>query len=95
MVKMAEFILKSNHFQFNIKGKQQISGTTIGAKFAPTYAFLFMDQAVLIFLGHKKTFHLCGFVILLFFLHGLIEKTSLKVLWKKLNQFHPDLSFTC
>ena len=48
---MAEFILKSNYFQFNSKGKQQISGTTIGAKFAPTYAFLFMDQAVLIFLG--------------------------------------------
>ena len=95
IVKMAEFVLKSNYFQFNSKGKQQISGTTIGAKFAPTYACWFMNQAVLIFLGHNKTFHSCGFVILLFFLHGLIEKTSLKALWKKLNQFHSNLNFTC
>ena len=38
LVKMAEFVLKNNHFQFNGKVKQQIAGTTIGTKFAPTYA---------------------------------------------------------
>ena len=41
---MAEFVLKNIYFQFNGKVKQQISGTAIGTKFAPTYAFLFMDQ---------------------------------------------------
>ena len=44
IVKMGEFVLKKNYFQFNDKVKQQISGTAIGMKFAPTYAFVFMDQ---------------------------------------------------
>ena len=38
IVKMAKFVLKNNYFQFNSKVKQQISGTAIGIKFAPTYA---------------------------------------------------------
>ena len=33
-VKLAEFVLKNNFFQFNNKIKQQISGTGIGTKFA-------------------------------------------------------------
>ena len=44
IVKLGEFVLKKNYFQFNDKVKQQISGTAIGMKFAPTYAFVFMDQ---------------------------------------------------
>ena len=37
LVKMAEFVLKNNYFQFNGQVKHQISGTAIGTKFAPTY----------------------------------------------------------
>ena len=43
LVKMAEFVLKNNFFEFNSKIKQQVSGTAIGTKFAPPYACLFMD----------------------------------------------------
>ena len=44
LVKMAEFVLKNNLFEFNGKIKQQVSGTAIGTKFAPPYACLFMDK---------------------------------------------------
>ena len=35
LVEKAEFVLKSNFFEFNSKMKQQVSGTAIGTKFAP------------------------------------------------------------
>ena len=41
---MAEFVLKSNFFEFSGNIKQQISGTAIGTKCAPTYAYIFMDE---------------------------------------------------
>ena len=44
LVKMAEFVLKNNYFEFSDKVFQQISGTAIGTKFAPPYACIFMDQ---------------------------------------------------
>ena len=44
LVKIAEFVLKNNYFQFNGQVKHQISGTAIGIKFAPTYACIFMDE---------------------------------------------------
>ena len=40
---MTEFVLKNNYFEFNSTVKYQISGTAIGAKFAPPYACIFMD----------------------------------------------------
>ena len=45
LLKMAEFVLKSNFFEFNGNIKQQISGTAIGTKCAPTYmhAYLWMN----------------------------------------------------
>ena len=51
---MAEFGLKNNYFQFNGKVKQQISGTAIETKFAPTYACLFMDQVETDFLRAQE-----------------------------------------
>ena len=42
---MAEFILKNNFFEFETKIIQQISETTIGTRFAPPYARLFMDRS--------------------------------------------------
>ena len=41
---MAEFVLKNNYFEFNGQVKQQISGTAIVTKFAPTYACIFTDD---------------------------------------------------
>ena len=38
LVKMAEFVLKNNYFQFSDKVYQKISGIAIGTKFAPPYA---------------------------------------------------------
>ena len=44
LIRMAEFVLKNNYFEFNGQVKQQISRTAIGTKFAPTYACIFMDN---------------------------------------------------
>ena len=44
LLKMAEFKLKKNHFEFSGSIKQQLSGTAIGTKFAPPYACIFMDK---------------------------------------------------
>ena len=45
LIKMAEFVLKNNYFQFSDKLYQQISGTAIDTKFAPPYAyFLHLDS---------------------------------------------------
>ena len=44
LVKLAEFVLKSNFFEFNNEIKQYISGTAIGTKFSPPYACIYMDK---------------------------------------------------
>ena len=44
IVKMADFILKNNLFEFDSKFYKQISETAIGTKFAPLYACIFMDH---------------------------------------------------
>ena len=42
LVKMAEFVLKNNYFEFNSHIKHQILGATIGSKFGPIDACIFM-----------------------------------------------------
>ena len=44
IIKMADFVLKNNLFEFDCKFYQQISGTAIGTKFSPSYACIFMDH---------------------------------------------------
>ena len=44
LIKMAEFVLSNNFFEFNSDTFQQISWTAIGTKFAPPYACIYMDQ---------------------------------------------------
>ena len=44
LVKLAEFVLKNNLFEFNDKVKQQISGTAMGTKFAPPHVCIHMDK---------------------------------------------------
>ena len=54
LVKMAEFVLKNNYFEFNSTVKHQISGTAIGTKFAPPYVCIFMDYIEREFLKSKE-----------------------------------------
>ena len=44
LIKLTESVLKNNYFEFNGKVKQQISGTAIGTKYAPTYTCIYMDE---------------------------------------------------
>ena len=44
LIKMTEFVLKNNYFEFNGKVKQQISGTAIGTKCAPTCSCIYIDE---------------------------------------------------
>lgn len=41
---MSEYVLKNIYFEFDSKVKKQISGTVIGTKFTPLYAYIFMDK---------------------------------------------------
>ena len=43
IIKMPEFVLKNNLFEFNSKFYKQISGTAIGTKFAPPYALYLFE----------------------------------------------------
>ena len=61
LVKLAEFVLKNNFFEFNNKIKQQISGTAIGTKFAPPYVFIYiLIKLRQIFLTGRSFNHLHG-----------------------------------
>ena len=42
LVKMAEFVLVNNNFEFNSNKKHQISGTATGTKFVLPYACTYM-----------------------------------------------------
>ena len=55
LIEMAEFVLKNNLFEFNNEVFQQISGTTIGTKFAPPCACIYMDRVEQDFLETRIT----------------------------------------
>ena len=92
---MAEFALKNNFFEFNNQIKQQIFGTAIGTKCAPTYAGIFMDKVETEFLETQtdKLFWSVRYIDDIFFIwtHG---QEKLKVFLEDLNKFHPNLKFT-
>ena len=54
LVKMAEFTLNNNIFDFNIKAYQQKSGTATGTKFAPPYACIYMEEVEHLNLWKRK-----------------------------------------
>ena len=80
LIKMAEFVLKNNFFEFNDKIKQQVSGTTIGTKFAPPYACLFMDKFETRFLETQQLQLLVWFRYIdhIFSLYGRMVRKNLK-----------------
>ena len=76
IVRMAEFVLKNNFFEFNGGVKRQKSGTAIGTKFVPP-ACIFIDEVETEFL---KSEELQPFLWLRYidniFLYGLMDKRS-------------------
>ena len=54
LIEMARFVLQNEYFAFNGIVNQQISGTAIGTKFAPTYACLFMYKLETDFLNTQE-----------------------------------------
>ena len=87
--KMAEFVLENNYFQFFGSVKQQISVTVTGTKFAPIFTYVFMGQVEDGFLRAQGNVPLVWlhYIENVFFLYVLMEKMSLKALWKKLTNF--------
>ena len=51
LLKIVEFVLNNNIFEFNSKAYQQNSGTAIGSKFARPYSCIYMDEVEQKFLG--------------------------------------------
>ena len=95
LVKMAEFVLKNNYFEFNSSCKHQILGTAIGTKFAPPYACIFMDYIEREFLKNEEIQPWIWFRYIddIFFIWTASEKEFDEFL-NRLNSFHPNLRFT-
>ena len=95
IIKMADFVLKNNCFEFNSKVFQQISGTAIGTKFAAPYACICMDYIETEFLKTQsiKPWVWKRFIDDVFFIWTDSEENLEKIL-KKLNGFHPSIKFT-
>ena len=54
LVKLAEFVLKNNFFEFNNKIKQHISGTALGTKCPLPYACIYLDKTETDFLKTQE-----------------------------------------
>ena len=81
---------KITFLEFNNQIKQQIFGTVIGTKCAPTYACIFIDKAEFL---ETQTFWWVRYIDDIFFIwtHG---QEKLKVFLEDLNKFPPNLKFT-
>ena len=95
LVKMAEFVLTNNYFEFSEKVYQQISGTAIGTKFAPPYACIYMDEVETEFLETQnfKPLVWMRYIDDIFFIwtHG---EEKLKNFMNEFNNFKSNLKFT-
>ena len=90
-----DFVLKENVFSFGDKIFQQVHGTAMGTKMAPSYANTFMDQLERNFLQHQPIKPLLWkryiddiFVI------WTDSLSNLNNLLLQLNQHHPTIKFT-
>ena len=92
---MASFVLKNNLFEFNGKVKQQVSGTAIDTKFAPTYACIFMDKIESDVLKTQEAKPLVWYRYIddVFFIwtHG---EQNLNSFLEELNNYHLNIKFT-
>ena len=92
LIEMAEFVWKNNLFEFNNEVFQQISGTTIGTKFAPPCACIYMDRVEQDFFGTQELQPLLWlrFIDDIFF-HLDSWKVRIKKIMEKFNNFTPNL----
>ena len=95
LVKMAQFVLKNNFFEFNDNVFQQISGTAIGTKFAPPYACIFVDQMETKFLGTQSHQPMVWFRFInkICFIWTYGEE-KLEEFMADFNAFNPNIQFT-
>ena len=95
LIKMAEFVLKNNFFEFDTNVYQQISGTAIGTKFAPPYACIFMDQLETKFLENQNLKPLVWFRYIddIFFI-WIHSEENLRNFMAEFNLFSDDIKFT-
>ena len=95
IIKMADFVLKDNLFEFDCKFCQKILGTAIRAKFARPHACIFMDYAKTEFLKTQaiKLWLWTRFIDDIFFIWR-DSKENLNKFLKDLNEFYPNLKFT-
>ena len=95
LIRIADFILKNNYFEFNGQIKQHISGTADDTKFAPAYAFLSMDKIETAFLEAQELQSLVWFRYIydIFFIwaHG---EQELQTFLRSLTEFHSDIKST-
>ena len=88
--------MKNNYFEFGSKVKKQISGTAVGTKFAPPFAFIFMDKAEREFLEAED---IEPWVWLRYYIDNISfiwteRENKLESFSQCLNTFHPNLKFT-
>ena len=95
LIRMTDFVLKNNYFEFNGQIKQQISGTVIGTNFVPPCACLFMDKIETAFPETQELQPLVWFRYIdnIFFIctHG---EQECQTFLRNLNEFHTDIKFT-
>ena len=88
LINRAEILLKNNFFEFNCSVKQQVSGTAVDTKCAPTYACIHMDEIETEFLKTEERTPLVWFryIDAIFFIwtHG---KEHLETFLQELNNF--------
>ena len=91
-LKQLKFILKNNVLEFDTKIIQQISGTTIGTKFAPSYACYFIDRMANDFLELEivKPWLRLRYIDDIFFM-WTEDEDQLERFLNRLDNFHPNL----
>ena len=94
LVKMSEFVLRNNYFEFNGSIKQQLSGTAIGTKLAPPYACIFMDKLETNFLKTQTLRPLVWFRYIDVFFLWTRGEVNLKRFLDNLNNYDPYIKFT-
>ena len=94
LLKMAEFVLKNNYFEFGNKIKKEISRTAIGTKFAPPYACIFMGDFETEFLEgqHLQPLVWLRYIDDIFFIWNHV-KESLKKFLEEINDFNQYMEF--
>ena len=95
MIKMAEFVLSNNFFEFTSDTFQQISWTAIGTKFALPYTCIYMDQIEQKFLATQinQPIIWLRYIDDIFFIWTHGEK-ELEKFMSSFNSFTPNPKFT-